>query len=326
MIRLSQVDHDLVAQIMAEPGGASLLTCWSCGTCAATCLVRRFDSSFNPRLILHQAGLGLREEVLSSAEIWQCSACDACYSRCPRQIHISEVMAAMRAVAIREGYHAPLSGAEVDSEVCSGCAVCNRVCPYEAIERINLEEHTVAFVNGDKCMRCGICVASCPSGAITLDSFSDTELIGRMTTGAWLDQPRYLEGGAPAPRIMVFVCQWAIRTDAELQRVVSLGSQVRVVNLPCSGRIDPALILAALSRGADGVLVAGCKEGECHYQRGTLIGRSKVGLMRELLVQAGIAQERLRFVELGAFDRFILSRIVKEMARDIERLIPAAVV
>ncbi|MCE5259409.1 MAG: hydrogenase iron-sulfur subunit [Chloroflexi bacterium] len=325
MIRLSQADHTFIEQIMAEPGGENLLTCWSCGTCAATCLVRRFDSSFNPRLTLHQAGLGLRGLVLSSSEIWQCSACDACYPRCPRQIHISEVMGAIRSVAIREGFHSPGPSALVDEQVCSGCAVCTRVCPYEAIDRVALGEHMVAHVNADKCMHCGICMASCPSGAITLDTFSDTELVSRMFADGWLGQPGYLDGGSTIPRILVFVCQWSVRTDAELQRVYNLGSQVRVVNLPCSGRVDPAMILTALNDGADGVLLAGCQEGECHYKRGTLLGRSKVGLLRALLAQAGIAQERLAFVELGAFDRYVLSGLVQKMLHSIESLVAAAV-
>ncbi|NLX36980.1 MAG: hypothetical protein GXY68_09855, partial [Chloroflexi bacterium] len=74
MTGAARFDGGFVGEILAEPGGEHLLTCWSCGTCAATCLVRRFDPAFNPRLLLRRAGLGLREQVLSSAEIWQCSA------------------------------------------------------------------------------------------------------------------------------------------------------------------------------------------------------------------------------------------------------------
>ncbi|MHB9034753.1 MAG: hydrogenase iron-sulfur subunit [Anaerolineae bacterium] len=313
-------DKSFIEQIMAEPGGENLLTCWSCGTCAATCLVRRIEPGFNPRLTLHQAGLGLREQVLNSDEIWQCSACDACYPRCPRQIHISEVMGAIRSVAIKSGIHSPGPSAQVDEQVCSGCAVCCRVCPYEAMTRINLEEHTVAFIDPDKCMHCGICVASCPSGAISLEAFSDSELVTRMAADGWLDQAGFLDGGSEQPRIMAFVCQWSVRSDAELERVYDLGSQVRVVNLPCSGRVDPALILLALNHGADGVLVAGCKEGECHYKRGTLLGRTKVGLLRTLLAQAGIEQQRVKFIELGALDRYVLSGLVREMSNSLVQL------
>lgn len=325
MIRLQQDDQSFVEQILAEPGGADLLTCWSCGTCAATCLVRRYEPGFNPRLVLHQAGLGLRAQVLGSAEIWQCSACDACYPRCPREIHISAVMGAIRNVAIREGYHSPMSTALVDADTCSGCAVCTRVCPYEAIDRVPYGERMVAQVDGDRCMRCGNCVASCPSGAITLESWSDSEIVGRMTADGWLNKPRYLDGIADTPRILAFVCQYALRSDAELGRVCGLGDSVKAIMLPCSGRVDPALILMALNQGADGVLVAGCKEDECHYKRGTLLSRTKIGLLRELLAEAGIAQERLAFVELASLDRYALAGLVGAMSREIQELAAARV-
>ncbi len=71
MMSGAPLNHHFVQEVMAEPGGEHLLTCFSCGTCAATCLVRRYEPAFNPRLLLRRAGMGLREQVLSSAEVWQ---------------------------------------------------------------------------------------------------------------------------------------------------------------------------------------------------------------------------------------------------------------
>ncbi len=322
MIRSNALDHAFVEEILSEPGGENLLTCWSCGTCAATCLVRRYETAFNPRLVLHKAGLGLREEVLGSAEIWQCSACDVCYPRCPKGIHISEVMKAIRNIAIRAGYQAPGPFAVVDEAVCSGCAVCTRACPYGAIDRVakivNGDERTVAQVNKNLCMHCGVCVAACPSGAMSLEVFSDQELVARMGAGGWLDRPGFLQGGAAEPRILAFVCQWSIRSDQEWGKLMRFGDQVQVVNLPCSGRVDPEMILLALTQGADGVLVVGCQEGECHYQRGTYLGRSKMALLGQILDQLGIANDRVRFAELGALDRFALPGLIETMAHDIK--------
>jgi len=327
VIKSSRLDHRFVEEILAQPGGEHLLTCWSCGTCAATCLVRRYESSFNPRLVLRRAGLGMREAVLSSPEIWQCSACDACYARCPKQIHISDVMKAIRAIAIREGYSSPGPAAQVNEELCSGCAVCTRACPYGAIDRVTKAvdgtERGVAQVDGNLCQHCGICVAACPSRAMGLEVFSDEELLMRMCAGGWLDQQGYLQGGAPEPRIMAFVCQWSIRTDAEWARLEPLGDRIRVVNLPCSGRVDPRMILLALSQGADGVLVVGCKEGECHYQRGTYLGRGKTALLGEILAEVGIAAERVQFAELGSLDRFALPRLISRMSAGIKNAVMA---
>jgi heterodisulfide reductase subunit C/coenzyme F420-reducing hydrogenase delta subunit len=317
MIRLEPINQAFIDQILTEPGGENLLTCWSCGTCAATCLVRRFEPAFNPRLILHQAGLGLREQVLASPEIWQCSACDACYPRCPREIHISAVMGAIRNVAVREGYQSPQPGALVDEQVCSGCAVCTRACPYQAVNRVELDERWVAQVDRNLCMHCGICMAVCPSGAISLEAFSESEVVARMSAGKWLEREGMLAGGAPEPRILVFVCQWSVRAESELDRLKNLGDKIRVVNLPCSGRIDPALVLMALQRGADGVILVGCKAGECHFQRGTLLGRSNIALLQEMLTQVGVAPQRIKFIELGTLDRFVLAGLVQVMSQQI---------
>jgi heterodisulfide reductase subunit C/coenzyme F420-reducing hydrogenase delta subunit len=351
VIRSSQFDHAFIDEILAEPGGEHLLDCWSCGTCASTCLVRRYESNFNPRLVLHKAGLGLREAVLSSPEIWHCSACDACYPRCPKEIHISDVMKAIRAIAIREGYEPPGPFATVDDNVCSGCAVCTRACPYEAIDRVekvlvgdNGETRHVAQVDKYLCMHCGVCVAACPSGAMSLEVFSDQELLMRMGADGWLEQKGFLNGGAEGeaakePRVLLFVCQWSLRTDAELQRVAErYGERVRVVNLPCSGRVDPAMILLALTKGADGVLVVGCDDGECHYTRGTYLGRSKVALIDTVLEQmsamemvsalggtsiamgARMAPQRVRFARLTPYDRYVLPRLIDELTAEIKAL------
>lgn len=324
MIRSSELDRNFMREVMAIPGGENLIKCWSCGTCAATCLVRRYDPTFNPRLILRKAGMGMRQEVLSSREIWLCSACDACYPRCPQQIHISEVMKAIRTIAIAEGYEAPGPFAEVDTALCSGCAVCTRACPYEAIERkpvqVNGEERTVAQVDHTLCMHCGVCVAACPSGSITLEDYANDELIARMGSGGWLEKGTYLQGEAPEPRVLAFVCQWSMRSDAEWATLDAMQSDsLRVVNLPCSGRVDPAMILLALSQGADGVLVAGCNEGECHYKRGTYLGRSKVALLDTVLSQMGIQPGRVRFVELGAYDRGALPGLIAEMSEALKQ-------
>lgn len=344
VIRSRQFDQAFIDEILAEPGGEHLLDCWSCGTCAATCLVRRYESSFNPRLVLHKAGLGLREAVLSSPEIWHCSACDACYPRCPKEIHISDVMKAIRAIAIREGYEPPGPFATVDEDVCSGCAVCTRACPYEAINRVercpapsevpgtSVTAH-VAQVDKTLCMHCGVCVAACPSGAMSLEVFSDQELLMRMGAGGWLEEKGFLDGGdVEEPRVLLFVCQWSLRTDAELQRVAErYGDRVQVVNLPCSGRVDPAMILLALTKGADGVLVVGCEDGDCHYLRGTYLGRSKVALLDTVLgqmsaIEAGVrmAPQRVRFARLTAYDRYVLPRLIDEFSAEIEALAPAS--
>jgi heterodisulfide reductase subunit C/coenzyme F420-reducing hydrogenase delta subunit len=320
--RPTQLDAHFAAEVMERPGGKHLLTCMACGTCASVCLVRRFYPSFNPRRVLHQASLGMREAVLSSPEIWLCSACDACYPRCPQEIHISEVMGALRDLAIEAGYEAPGPFPVVDSAVCSGCAVCARVCPYEAMAPARDEadpSRQTAHVDHTRCLHCGLCVAACPSGAILLEDTNDQEILARVTADGWMEQRGLLSGGTQ-PRCLAFVCQWSIRSDAAWERAQRFGDQVRLVPLPCSGRVEPAMVLWALSRGVDAVLVVGCDDDECHYQRGTYIGRSKVYLLREMLATMGYQQERVRFARQASADRYGLERHVQEMLATITTL------
>ena len=184
MQRLNQADFNFQNEVMAEPGGDNLLRCYSCGTCMATCLVRRQYPDYNPRRLLHMTMLGLRDQVLSSHVIWRCSACDDCYEHCPQQIHISELFQAFRTIALREGYSPPGPTAQVNERTCVACGLCTEVCPYDAVElvtkRVLGHEKTVAQVNSALCMSCGICAAACRSASIDLTDHSDASVYGQL--------------------------------------------------------------------------------------------------------------------------------------------------
>lgn len=177
MAQHAKFDSQFRDEVVAEPGGEHLLRCLSCGTCMAACLIRRAEPQYNPRRILRRAAAGLREEVLGSPLIWLCSACDACYLRCPQDIHISDVFAALRSIALREGYTPPGPVARVNERTCVGCGLCVEVCPYDAVElvekRVLGRDKSVSQVDAARCMSCGVCAASCRSGSIDLVEFSD---------------------------------------------------------------------------------------------------------------------------------------------------------
>jgi heterodisulfide reductase subunit C2 len=110
----SQMDPAFASEIAAEPGGEHIRRCFACGTCTASCPVREVTERYNPRRIIHMAVLGLRELVLSSDFIWLCSTCYACYERCPQDVRITELMHAIKNVAVRHGYIHPSFEAQVD--------------------------------------------------------------------------------------------------------------------------------------------------------------------------------------------------------------------
>ena len=184
MATLTQCDPRFKDEVMAEPGGENLMRCYSCGTCMAACLIRRYEPDYNPRRILHMAILGLRDEVLSSDLIWMCSACDDCYPHCPQDIHISQLFAALRNIALREGHTPPGPAARVNERTCVACGLCVEVCPYEAVElvdkRVLGQQKTVAQVIASKCMGCGVCAASCRSASIDVPDLNDESLLQRV--------------------------------------------------------------------------------------------------------------------------------------------------
>ncbi len=316
MIRSSTLAPKFAHEVMAEPGGEHLIDCWSCGTCASTCLVRRYDPNFNPRLILRQAGMGMREAVLSSAEIWLCSACDACYPRCPKQIHISEVMGALRAIAIREGYERPGIVAQVNVETCIACGLCVAACPYEALSlqpvTLNGRTKLAAQVDRDRCMACGICNSVCLSSSISVEGFEDRDLGARFA--AQPDLPQAIN------HTLVITCNWCLHAEADVAYAANPPEGVTVVNVPCSGRVTPVFLTTALQRGAHKILVVGCKEDECHYRHGNKLERSRADQLHGLLDLLGIEPERVQFAWLGAEDRGVFPALVEQCMRDARAL------
>src|SRR3989304_715607 len=99
------------------------------------------------------------------------------------------------------------------------------------------------------------------------------------------------------PKVVAFLCNWCSSAGADLAGVsrIQYPPNVRIVRVPCSGRINPAFLLRALQNGADAVLVSGCHPGDCHYIRGNLVARRKFALLKELLLYAGIEPERVQF-------------------------------
>ena len=126
------------------------------------------------------------------------------------------------------------------------------------------------------------------------------------------------------PRIVAFLCTWCSYAGADLAGVsrMQYPPNIRVVRVPCSGRINPLFILAALQNGADGVLVSGCHPGDCHYLSGNLVARRKFNTIRDLLAYAGIEPERVQFSWVSASEGVRFAAIVAQVTEDVRKLGP----
>jgi len=99
-----KLDPNFKFEIAARPGGENIKKCFACGTCTAGCPVFHVEHAYNPRKIIRMILLGMREEVLKSPVIWLCSQCYTCSANCPQDVDFSDIMFALRDLAVKEGY------------------------------------------------------------------------------------------------------------------------------------------------------------------------------------------------------------------------------
>jgi F420-non-reducing hydrogenase iron-sulfur subunit len=126
------------------------------------------------------------------------------------------------------------------------------------------------------------------------------------------------------PKIVGFLCKWCAYTGADLAGTsrIKYPPNVYPIRVNCSGRVDPTLVLKALSTGADGVLIAGCHPGDCHYTNGNVKTIRRFRVLQKMLDQFGIERERVRLEWVSASEGERYARIVESMTEDIRSLGP----
>lgn len=126
------------------------------------------------------------------------------------------------------------------------------------------------------------------------------------------------------PVIVGFLCNWCSYRAADLAGTARLhyAPNMRPIRVMCSGRVEPDLVLKALREGADGVLIAGCHPGECHYVEGNLKALRRYVLLRRLLRQFGIEDARVQLVWASASEGTVLAEAVNRMTEQLRALGP----
>ncbi len=126
------------------------------------------------------------------------------------------------------------------------------------------------------------------------------------------------------PKIVGFLCNWCSYRAADLAGSARIkhASNVRIIRVMCSGRVDPNFVLQAFAQGADGVMIAGCHPGECHYINQNYKTMRRFVMLKHLLRQMGVEDERLRLVWASAAEGQQLAEAVDEMVDQVRRLGP----
>jgi F420-non-reducing hydrogenase iron-sulfur subunit len=126
------------------------------------------------------------------------------------------------------------------------------------------------------------------------------------------------------PVIVGFLCNWCSYRAADLAGTsrMKYAPNMRAIRVMCSGRVDPTFVLKALREGADGVLIAGCHPGECHYVEGNIKALRRYTLLKLMLKQWGIEPERVQLVWASASEGNILAAAVDRMTEEVRALGP----
>ena len=127
------------------------------------------------------------------------------------------------------------------------------------------------------------------------------------------------------PKILAILCNWCSYAGADLAGVsrMQYPPNIRVVRVPCSGRVDPLFIMKSLQSGFDGVLVSGCHPGDCHYISGNYVARRKFAVLKPLLEFIGIEPNRVQFSWISAGEGERFATVVTKITEDVRKLGPS---
>ena len=128
------------------------------------------------------------------------------------------------------------------------------------------------------------------------------------------------------PKIVAFCCNWCSYAGADLAGTsrIQYSPNIRVIRVMCSGRVNPMFVLKALSIGADGVLVLGCHPGDCHYIEGNYKTMRRIPLLKKMLKQLGVEEERVRLEWVSASEGAKFAEVTNSFTQSIKNLGPSS--
>jgi len=197
-------------------------------------------------------------------------------------------------------------------DMCDGCRICENVCEFG---RIKVKDGK-ASVDEIECHGCGACSAACPNGAIQVRNYSDDQIMAQI-----IESTNQI---SESPLILGFLCYWCSYAAADLAGSLRIQypTNLRTIRVMCSGRVNPSFVLEALRRGADGVLVAGCRLGECHYSIGNYCALQRMNVLGKLLDDLGFDERRLRVEWIAASEGEKFAGVIKDFVSTLKEIGP----
>jgi F420-non-reducing hydrogenase iron-sulfur subunit len=126
------------------------------------------------------------------------------------------------------------------------------------------------------------------------------------------------------PKIIGFLCNWCSYAGADLAGTsrIKYPPNIKSIRIMCSGRVDPVFVLDALKKGADGVLVAGCHPGDCHYQSGNYKTNRRIKLLKRIIEEMGVEPNRVRFEYISASEGQKFAQVVTDFVDELKKMGP----
>jgi heterodisulfide reductase subunit A len=210
--------------------------------------------------------------------------------------------------------------ASVNQEICVNCDACVVSCVFNAIEASAFGLPRILEAN---CKGCGVCASECPTGAMQLRHYKDDQIIAAIKA-LFRFKKRTEPNESFKPVILCFACQWCSYAAADLAGVLRIQypPNVRVLRVPCSGRVDVLHVLKAFQSGADGVIITGCLIGDCHYIDGNVKAKERVDVMKKSLQSQGINPKRLEIGFASSSEGQKFATMITDFVKEVEKLGP----
>ncbi len=203
----------------------------------------------------------------------------------------------------------------VDKTKCDKCKRCMEDCPFSAYY---FDSDGFPTPDLAKCRQCGNCMGTCPLTAISLRHFTIKQ------TAAQIQAIKVSSLPKEEPVILAFLCKndayHAAREAADSGAV--MPANVFFIKVPCAGSVNNALLADALSFGIDGILIAGCRDGQCHYVRGNQLVKTRSGDLSDKLKKMMMEPERVRFESMEIRDSKKYAELINSYIRDLKTMGP----